>query len=81
MTKLQILSKEEVKNFSLPLKFSKEEREKYFSIDSEIEVLINKIDDFSNKVCYILLYGYFKATGKFMTSDKFYDDDLTTRHF
>ena len=76
MTKLQILSKEEVKNFSLPLKFSKEEREKYFSIDSEIEVLINKIDDFSNKVCYILLYGYFKATGKFMTSDKFYDDDI-----
>ena len=53
MTKLQILSKEEVKNFSLPLKFSKEEREKYFSIDSEIEVLINKIDDFNPNIAYL----------------------------
>ena len=76
MSQIIILSKEEINNFDLPPKFNSIQRKQYFSIDSKIDEIIERIDNPTNKIGLILIYGYFKASGRFFAADKFYDEDI-----
>jgi len=76
MPRLQILSKEEIAKFNSPPKLNDFERKKYFAIDSKIDSIIERIDSPTNKVGLVLLYGYFKISGKFFTTDNFNYDDV-----
>lgn len=76
MSQIKILSKEEIKNFDSPPKFNNHDREKYFGTNHQIDKVVDNFNSISNKVGFILLHGYFRACGKFITSDKFLDDDI-----
>jgi TnpA family transposase len=76
MPKLQILSKEEIKIFNSAPKFNNSEKEKYFGTNYQIDEIVEKFSNASNKVGFILLHGYFRACGKFIGSDKFLDEDI-----
>ncbi|MFT7087478.1 MAG: TnpA family transposase [Rickettsiales bacterium] len=76
MPRLQILSKEEIKNFDSAPKFNSSEKEKYFGTNYQIDEMVDKFKNDSNKVGFILLHGYFRACGKFINSSKFLDEDI-----
>ena len=76
MSQIKILTKEEIENFDLPPKSNTTERRKYFAIDSKIDEIIERIDNSTNKAGLVLMYGYFKISGKFFTTDKFHDEDV-----
>jgi TnpA family transposase len=76
MSQIKILSQEEIKNFDLPPKLNDSEKEKYFGQIYQINEIVDKLQNDSNKVGFILLHGYFRACGKFINSDKFLNEDV-----
>lgn len=76
MTKLKILSSSDKENFKTPSKISKNERTTYFSISEGIMEYIERFNSSINKVSFVLIIGYFKATGRFYTSNTFYKEDI-----
>ena len=73
MTSLSILSQKEVNKFNSLPKFNLQQQRYFFSLP---KILRNKIDRFennNNKIIFILLYGYFKASNKFFKIGKIYD--------
>ncbi|MDB2550755.1 DUF4158 domain-containing protein [Rickettsiales bacterium] len=75
MPRLQILSKQEIINFDNPPNLDFVDRKKYFEPDKQISKIIKNFD-ISNKVGFILLYGYFLITKRFITADKFHYKDI-----
>jgi hypothetical protein len=73
---LRILSKDEIAVFDSPPKFNRRDQEKYFALDVEIENYLDRIQTPSSKVCFIILYGYFKMTNKFFSPKKFWQNDI-----
>jgi TnpA family transposase len=69
MTSAQILSKEEEKEFNQKPIFTFKQQKYYFAIPKR---LLEKIDSNHNKIYFVLLYGYFKATNKFFNN---FDND------
>jgi hypothetical protein len=69
MTSAQILSKEEEKEFNQKPIFTFKQQKYYFAIPKR---LLEKIDSNHNKIYFVLLYGYFKATSKFFNN---FDND------
>ncbi|MFT5703380.1 MAG: hypothetical protein ACI9TO_000749, partial [Rickettsiales bacterium] len=76
MPRLQILSKEEINNFDSAPKFNFSEKEKYFGTNYQIDEMVDKFKNDSNKIGFILLHGYFRACGKFINANKFLDEDI-----
>jgi len=62
MSILQILTKEEEKNFELPPKFDSLSQNYFFTLTSEISEIISEMKKDSNKILFIFMLGYFKAT-------------------
>ena len=65
MTSTQILSKEEEKIFNQKPIFTLSQQKYYFAIPKR---LLEKIDSNHNKIYFVLLFGYFKATNKFFNN-------------
>lgn len=76
MARIQILSAEEQKVFSTPPIFSYVEKEYFFRIPNELQVFAKSLKDIKNRICFYLLYGYYKADSIFYSIDKFRDDDI-----
>lgn len=77
MTPISILCTTERSKFDSPPTLKKEERSLYFAVTPEIRRSIAGIDLPENRVGFLLQWGYFKATGRFFTADKFKQRDLT----
>jgi hypothetical protein len=73
MSVFQILTKEEEKNFELPPKFDSISQNHFFKVPTRIDEIISEMKSDSNKILFILMYGYFKATNKFFEIQK--DDE------
>ncbi len=64
MTILQILSKLELTSFESPPVLTSRERKKYFTFPPGILKRAQKLTP-QNKIRFLVMYGYFKATNKF----------------
>jgi hypothetical protein len=65
MTKLAILSDKERTIFDSPPKFNTADRSYYFSLDQSMLNVLQALRTTTNKVGFMLQYGYFKAYRKF----------------
>src|SRR3954469_13973769 len=74
MIPLNILTIVEKKIFESPPIFTARERKKYFSFPPGIIKRIQKLTP-QNKIYFLVMYGYFKATNKFYTR-QFHQKDL-----
>jgi TnpA family transposase len=76
MTKLVIFNAQEKRQFDSPPPLTDEARIIYFSLSDELLKIIVPIRTPTNKVGFILQYGYFKATSKFFTANQFKHADI-----
>lgn len=76
MTKLAILSQAERLSFDSPPRFEANERSMYFSLTNSLAKIIDGLRTPTNKVGFLLQLGYFKASGKFFTSDRYHQRDI-----
>lgn len=76
MPRLQSLNQVEKKSFDLPPEFNSFQRKKFFRVNSWSKKILEDIRTENTKVYFILLLGYFNATGQFYTSGKFHRNDI-----
>ena len=76
MTKLVILPEDERNTFDSPAKLNAQERATCFALDKKLLKTIDALRTSTNKIGFLLQYGYFKATRKFYTSDQFRQKDI-----
>jgi hypothetical protein len=77
MALLEILTRKERKLFDFPPQFSStEERKKYFSLDDELNTIIEALRGTTNKIGFILQFGYFKCGCRFYSAKDFYKKDI-----
>ena len=65
MSVIQILTKDEEKIFELPPSFDSFAKNHFFKLTSGISEIILEMKNDSNKILFILMFGYFKATNRF----------------
>ncbi len=65
MSALQILSKDEEKNFNTPPKFDTFAKNYFFKLNSDMTKTITEMKSDSNKILFILMFGYFKVSNRF----------------
>lgn len=75
MRLMDVLPSKEAKRFSQPPAFSGDDRKNYFKVDEPIRVAIENASP-DSKIGLLLQYGYFKASGKFFTSNLFKLTDI-----
>ncbi|MCG8404267.1 MAG: DUF4158 domain-containing protein, partial [Phycisphaerales bacterium] len=61
MPRMNILGALEKEAHDTPPRFSAAERKKYFTLSSAISELVASFRSSTNKVCFVLAYGYFRA--------------------
>lgn len=76
MTKLAILNINERTKFNAPPKFNQDERALHFSLFSENLQIVQQLRSITTKVGFILQLGYFRANGKFYTTEQFRQKDI-----
>src|SRR5256885_4404262 len=75
MARLAIFTSEEQKLFNAPPVFNSIERKRYFTFPTGILEIARKLDKPHNRIYFLLVYGYFKATNKFYQG-KFHQKDV-----
>ena len=75
MRLMDVLPSKEAKRFSQPPAFSGDDRKNHFKVDEPIRVAIENASP-DSKIGLLLQYGYFKASGKFFTSNLFKLTDI-----
>ena len=65
MSLIQILSKDEEKKFNVPPKFDSFAKNYFFKLNSDITEIISEMKSDSNKILFILMFGYFKVSNRF----------------
>lgn len=73
---MQVLTDYEAKQFDLPPKLNKPERDHLFKLDVKMVAKVNKARGEINKIGLILQYGYFRASGKFYLTNQFHAGDI-----
>ncbi len=76
MRTLDILPKYEVKKFEAPIILRYEDRHEVFKIDLHLKHHLSNIKTSSNKIGFLIQYGYFVKNKKFFTSNKFNKKDI-----
>lgn len=75
MPLLTILTPSEKISFDSPPLFTGVERKKYFRFPTGIMDVVNTLQTPTTQICFLLLFGYFKATNKFFNKG-FVDEDV-----
>jgi hypothetical protein len=76
VTKLIVLTPSEQKRFDSPPKFNSNEQALYFSLNKDLQHILSKLRTTTNKVGFLLQFGYFKSHGKFYTANQFRAQDI-----
>ena len=76
MAKLEVLTQAEQIIFNAPPNFSSDEQNKYFCLPPEMTVWLESVSNLTNKVGFILLFGYCQAGARFYQPRQFYESDL-----
>ena len=75
MTFLKILTKEEQVIFDHPPEFTSDERKRFFHISKWMEAQIDALGSPTNRVGFVLLHGYFRASKRFFSPKLFNPND------
>ena len=73
---LKVLSSTEQESFENPPLFNNVERKKYFDFPLRIITLMKTYRTPTNQVCFLVMFGYFKATKRFFFAKKFHQRDI-----
>jgi len=65
MARMKILNAQEEEAFESPPAFNNAERNRYFDFPPAIAEITKNLRTSTNKVCFLVMLGYFKATNKF----------------
>jgi hypothetical protein len=76
MSRLIILTEEEQYKFDRPPILSPEARTLCFMPSDEVQRKINQLKTPTNKVGFLLQYGYFKSCKRFFMSDRYREADI-----
>ena len=76
MSNIVLLSDNEQEKFDKPPALPAEFRTTCFAITKELEIQIKRLYSKTNKVGFLLQYGFFKACKKFFTITQFNKSDL-----
>lgn len=76
MTMLAILSDADKNIFNSPAKLTNSERIACFTLDKKLLKIIEQLRTSTNKIGFLLQFGYFKANRKFYVSSKFRQKDI-----
>jgi len=76
-TNIKILSPSEIKSFDLPPSgLNANERKQYFRPPKAIMDVVTSFRTPTNKVCFVLLFGYFRTTNKFFRAKDFHSSEV-----
>lgn len=76
MPRITLLTEEERHQYEHPPILTLEEKTLYFSITQPLEKKIKHLHTTTNKVCFMLQYGYFTARKRFFSVNTFRQDDI-----
>lgn len=76
MSRLTILTDEEQNEFDYPPTLSPDAKALCFSINKEVKAKINHLRTPTNKVGFLIQYGYFKACKRFFVVNRFRQEDI-----
>lgn len=76
MSRLTILTEEEQTEFDYPPVLSTETRAFCFAITTKMEEKIKLLKTSTNKVGFLMQYGYFKACKRFFVANRFRQEDI-----
>ena len=76
MSKLAILTIAERRRFDHPPVFNKEERRRQFLVPADVRLKLSHTRTHTNKVGFLLQFGYFRATGRFFATEYFRRRDI-----
>jgi Domain of unknown function (DUF4158) len=74
MPTINILNTEERKQFDSPPKFNSFERKRFLRVNPQVQEVIDNLRTPTNRVAFLLILGYFKASGKLF--NQFYIADI-----
>ncbi len=75
-THIKILNKSEIEEFESAPNFSASERKKYLYISDWIQSNISDYENNTNKICFVLMFGYFRASKRFPQIKYFAEQDI-----
>jgi TnpA family transposase len=75
MARINILNLSEQIIFEEPPIFNSIERKRYLNVTQQLELIIDGLKTPTNKVCFVVVFGYFKARHKFFAR-KFHATDI-----
>jgi len=75
-THIKIFNKVDIKSFESAPHFNAAERKKYFYPSDWVKSVISEYDTDTNKVGFVLLFGYFQATKRFVPIKHFSGRDI-----
>ena len=76
MSSLIILSSKEQKSFDEPKELNSSDRKKYFYLSGYVLETLKNLNGTTNKVCFLLQFGYFKNEKKFFSPKRFNEKDI-----
>jgi Domain of unknown function (DUF4158) len=69
MSLIEIYKQPKKRNYDRPRPFNSVQRKQYFTLPLNVLQQVKNIKSSSNKVYFVLMYGYFKAQGKLYTAN------------
>ena len=75
-THIKILNNKDIKTFDSPPVFNSEERKRFFYLPKWASDLVESFRTPSNKIGFVLQFGYFKATSRFFVARKYHQNDI-----
>jgi len=76
MPRMNILSKSEKEAFESPPIFNTAQRKQFFDVPSDIMEIVERLRSPSNKIAFVLGYGYFKAGKRFFSPRSYHQSDM-----
>ena len=76
MPRMNIINSMEQEEFNSPPIFKSVQRKKYFEFSSGPHQITKTFRNSTNQVCFLVAFGYFKATKKFFAPQQFRQHDI-----
>lgn len=75
-TVLKIFNNSEILSFDAPPRFTGVERKKFFRLSKNMQKILDELRTPTNKIGFILQFGYFKATNRFVRIRESHKEDI-----
>ncbi|MEI7998857.1 MAG: Tn3 family transposase [Candidatus Omnitrophota bacterium] len=75
-TNIKILTPSGINSFDTPPTLNADERKQFFRPSKTVKDRIASLRTRTNKICFVLLHGYFKATNKFFRAKDFLKSEI-----